>query len=208
MLRSLREWLGRPVVAGDERLGTVEDAVLDGLNWRLRYLVVDLDGRPGLLIPGALSRPRGEEPLRATFSREQVASSPPLPEAGLTRDYETALQEHYEWELPPIDLETNIDDEEETEASEHLRRFGAIRGYTLRAPDGRAGQLDDLIVNDENWALFYMVVDTSSFLEGERQVLLPPTWVEGIADGEIAVELNKETIQKSRLYEPEHLNDE
>lgn len=208
MLGSLKEWLGREVTAGGERLGTVEDAVLDTLNWRLRYLVLDLDGGPALLIPAALSAPAGDAPLRAAPSREQIAGSPPLPEEGLTRDYETALQAHYGWELPPIDLETDIDEEDGAETGEHLHRFETLRGAALRAPDGRAGRLDDFIVNDENWALFYMVVDTSGFLEGERQVLLPPAWVEAIADGEIAVELNKETIRKSRLYEPEHLNDE
>jgi hypothetical protein len=53
-----------------------------------------------------------------------------------------------------------------------------------------------------------MVVGTGGFLEGDRQVLLPPSWVQMIAGGEIVVELSKETIQKSRLYEPERLNDE
>ena len=53
-----------------------------------------------------------------------------------------------------------------------------------------------------------MVVDPTDLFEADRQVLLPPTWVEMIAESEIVVELTKETIQKSRYYEPESLNDE
>lgn len=207
MLRSLSEWLGRPVVAGDEPLGTVEDAVLDVLNWRLRYLVVDLDGRPALLIPRAVTLPEGDQPLQLAISREQLAGSPPIPETGLTDDYETALENHYGWELEQIELETDID-EEGAQATDHLLRFAEIRGHALRAPDGRAGRLEDFVVGDENWALFYMVVGSTGLFEPDRQVLLPPTWVEMIAEGEIAVELSKETIQKSRPYEPENLNDE
>jgi hypothetical protein len=89
-----------------------------------------------------------------------------------------------------------------------LLRFEEIRGHTLRAADGRAGRLDDFVVGDENWALFYMVVGSTGLFEADRQVLLPPTWVEMIAEGEIAVELNKETIHKSRPYQPENLNDD
>ena len=207
MLHSLSEWLGRPVIAGDEPLGTVEDAVLDVLNWRLRYLVVDLNGRPALLIPGALSLPAGEQPLQLSVSREQIAGSPPLPETGLTDDYEAALANHYGWELEPIELETDID-EDGAQATDHLLRFEEIRGHTLRAADGRAGRLDDFVAGDENWALFYMVVGSAGLFEADRQVLLPPTWVERITEDEIAVELSKETIHKSRPYQPEHLNDD
>jgi hypothetical protein len=206
MLRSISDWLGRQVVAGDEPVGVIEDALIDDRNWMLRYLVVYGDDRPFLLIPGALSLPAAEEPLRVSLSREQIAGSPPLPEEAITREYELALHTLFGWEPYELDLETDIEDDT-TGANEHLRRFGAIRGYALRTPDGRAGQLDDFVVNDENWALFYMVVGSGGLFEEEKQVLLPPTWVEVIADGEIAVELSRETIQKSRPYEPEHLND-
>jgi len=203
----MSEWLGRPVTVGDEPLGTVEDAVLDVLNWRLRYLVVDLDGRPVLLTPPALSLPAGDQPLLASLSREQIAGSPPLPEAGLTDEYEAALQTYYGWELAPIELETDIDPDG-AQASDHLLRFAEIRGRALRAADGRAGRLDDFVVGDKNWAIFYMVVGSGGLFEADRQVLLPPTWVEMIAEDEIAVELSKETIQKSRPYEPDNLEDE
>ncbi len=207
MLHSLTEWLGRPITAGDEPLGAVEDAVLDVLNWRLRYLVVDLDGRPALLLPGVLSLPNGDRPLQLAISREQLASSPPIPETGLSDAYETALASHYGWELEQIELETDID-EDGAQATDHLLRFEAIRGHALRAADGHAGRLDDFVVGDKNWALFYMVVGSGGLLEGDRQVLLPPSWVEMIAEGEIAVDLSKETIHKSRPYEPENINDE
>lgn len=207
MLRSVKEILGRPVVAWDGPLGDVEDFLVDTLNWRLRYLQVGAGERPLLLAPAALSWAAAGAPLTVDLSREQIASSPPLPEEPLTREYEQALHEHYGWELYELDLETDADDDEQTGVNRHLRRFGELVGYPLRASDGRAGRLSDLIANDENWALFYMVVGAGGLLEGERHVLLPPTWIELIDDGELIVDLNVETIRKSREYDPERLND-
>jgi hypothetical protein len=208
MLRSVKEVIGRPVTAWDGPLGKVEDVFIDTLNWRLRYLLVGAGDRLVLLGPTALSWPTGEGPLTVDLSREQISTSPPLPELPLTREYETALHDHYGWELYELEMETDVVDDDEAGVNRHLRRFSDMVDYRLRASDGRAGRLSDFIANDENWALFYMVVGTGGLLEGEREILLPPSWIEMIDDGELIVDLNVDTIRKSRVYDPAQLNDE
>jgi hypothetical protein len=208
MLRSVKEIIGRAVTAWDGPLGGVEDVFIDTLNWRVRYLLVGVGDRPVLLAPAVLSWSAGEEPLTVDLSREQLLASPPLPELPLTREYETALHDHYGWELYELEMETDADDDEEAGVNRHLRRFGEMIDFRLRASDGRAGRLSDFIANDENWALFYLVVGTGGLLEGERAILLPPTWIKLIDDGELIVDLNVDTIRKSRVYDPAQLNDE
>jgi hypothetical protein len=208
MLRSVNELLGRPLTAWDGPLGEVEDVLFDALDWRLRYLVAGAGERRLLLVPAAINLPAGDEPLTVDLSREQIDASPPLPDLPLTRSYEAALHDHYGWELYELDLETDASEDEGDAVNRHLRLLSSVVGHTLRANDGRAGRLAGFIVNDENWALFYMVVTLGGLLEGERDVLLPPSWVQQIGDGELVVDLGTEAIRKSRVYDPAHLNDE
>ncbi|MDT8306319.1 MAG: hypothetical protein RRC07_10320 [Anaerolineae bacterium] len=207
MLRSLQELRRRPVTTWDGPLGEVEDILFDELDWRLRYLLVDLGERQTLLVPSAITFPAGDEPLTVDLSREQVLASPPLPGTPLTREDEAALHDHYGWELYDLELETDADDDEGSGVNRHLRRLSSVTGHSLRGSDGRAGELVDFIANDENWALFYMVVRLGGLLEGKKDVLLPPTWIEALEDGDIVVDLTVETIRNSRPYEPEHLDD-
>jgi hypothetical protein len=208
MLRSVNELLGRPVTAWDGPLGEVEDVLFDALDWRLRYLVIGAGKRRLLLVPAAITLPAGDEPLTVDLSREQVEASPPLPEMPMTRAYEAALHDHYGWELYELDLETDASEDQEAAFNRHLRLLSGVLDHNLRANDGRAGRLADFIINDENWALFYMVVTLGGLLEGDRDVLLAPSWVERIGDGEVVVDLGAETIRKSRVYDPARLNDD
>jgi len=42
----------------------------------------------------------------------------------------------------------------------HLRSTAEVRGYYIEAIDGEIGHVEDFIVDDESWAIRYMVVDT------------------------------------------------
>ena len=43
-------------------------------------------------------------------------------------------------------------------------------GYRIRAADGPLGHVEDLLVNDESWAIEGMVVDTRDWLPGGKVV--------------------------------------
>lgn len=48
-----------------------------------------------------------------------------------------------------------------------------LRGREVRGRDGRAGELDDLIIDALRWEVRHLVVDTGNWLRGPR-VLVPP----------------------------------
>lgn len=73
----------------------------------------------------------------------------------------------------------------------------SLRNCEIRARDGSIGKLKDFLVEDEHWAVRYLVIDVGSWLNG-RQVLVSPTAVAGLVPGgEIAVDLTKEQIRSS-----------
>jgi hypothetical protein len=52
----------------------------------------------------------------------------------------------------------------------------ALKGYAIRAQDGRIGSVHDLLFDDSRWTIRWLVVDTGTWLPG-RKVLLHPASV-------------------------------
>lgn len=65
-----------------------------------------------------------------------------------------------------------------------LRSMNSVRGCKVEAVDGILGSICDIFIDDENWNLRYIVVDTGDWLPGKKIVLPPvavlyqPRWVE------------------------------
>ena len=232
MLRSARDFFTLTVIAWDGPLGQIDDFYFDDLEWTIRYLVVQTDewlaGRRVLLSPRAVKDVnREEQELRLDLSREQVAGSPPITSAEpISRRYEEELHEYYNWPLywttlnplglagpdlvrplPPAILPEQHEEEEETDIpadNPHLRSLAEVTGYEVRARDGDAGHVEDVIINSANWAIFYLLIDTGSWLQAGKQVLLAPTWVKEIewAAKWLTVDLSQELIKKSPDFDP------
>ncbi len=62
----------------------------------------------------------------------------------------------------------------------HLRSSEAVKGYHIRASDGDIGHVQGLLVDEETWAIRYIIVDTSNWWLGQ-QVLIAPRWIEGVS---------------------------
>jgi hypothetical protein len=79
-------------------------------------------------------------------------------------------------------------------------------GYTIQARDGALGHVEDFIVDDESWALRYMVVDTRNWWPG-KHVLVPPQWIESVRwpQSSVVVDLLRETIKAGAEYDPSTL---
>ncbi|MBJ7543298.1 PRC-barrel domain-containing protein [Rhodomicrobium udaipurense] len=99
--------------AGDERIGTIEEIMIDCVGGRVAYAVVDFGGFLGI---GRSERPipwsalRYDEDLdafRTSITKEQLENSPPLDdEAFASTDWESRTHEHYTvqpyWSNPSI----------------------------------------------------------------------------------------------------------
>ena len=81
-----------------------------------------------------------------------------------------------------------------------LRNVNDLRGFAIHATDGEIGEVDDLYLDDENWAVRYLVVDTGGWLSG-RKVLISPYAI-GQPDWEgrrLPVNLTKAQVEGSQV---------
>ena len=85
----------------------------------------------------------------------------------------------------------------------HLRSCQAIVGHHIHATDGEIGHVDGMLVDDETWAICYLVVNTSNWWMG-HQVLLAPPWITGVhwSDRSVTVGLSRQAIRDAPAYDP------
>ena len=74
----------------------------------------------------------------------------------------------------------------------------------MNAVDGDIGRVVDLIVDDDDWQLRYLVVDTGHWLPG-RKVLIPLEWAQRISwsESEVIVEMTRQAVEDSPRFHPE-----
>ena len=90
----------------------------------------------------------------------------------------------------------------------HLRSCQAVTGYGLQARDGLLGHVQGFLVDDANWAIRYLVVDTSNWWMGHK-ALISPQWIEEVnwADSTVSVKLTRQAIKDAPRYDPDSLVD-
>ena len=76
-------------------------------------------------------------------------------------------------------------------------------GYHIQATDGEIGHVEDFTVDDRDWSLRFLIVDTRNWLPG-RKVSLSPAWAESInwADQQVAVRVSRAVVKGSPEYNP------
>jgi hypothetical protein len=84
----------------------------------------------------------------------------------------------------------------------HLRSCNAVTGYHIHATNGDIGHVASFLVDDETWAIRYLVIDTSNGWVGHK-VLVAPTWIEGVywSDETVSVGLTRESIKTAPAYD-------
>lgn len=226
MLERLDPLRGWTIESTDGEIGKVNDFLFDDERWAVRYLVVDtgdwLNNRRVLLSPVSFDGiERDRKRLRLNVTRNQVKSTP---EVDLTRPisrrYEATYYNYYGYPVywggsslwgagaQPQDLSRAkpagiLDLSRYSEGEYHLKRVSEVLGFHVRALDGEIGHVDDFLVDDDSWAIRYLLADTSNFLGG-KWVLVSPEWARGVDwNGlTINVDMNKEQVKKSPEYDP------
>lgn len=89
------------------------------------------------------------------------------------------------------------------EGDPHLRSTREVDGYTIQARDGDLGHVADFLIDDESWALRYLVVDTRTWWPG-KQVLITPRWISEVswAEQRVRVDLPRAVIKRAPEYDP------
>lgn len=235
MLISTKELTRYDVEALDGSMGLARDFLFDDEHWVVRYLVIDtgkwLTEQKVLVSPMSLGIPDTDaRKLKVNLNKDQIESAPPLEaQKPVSRQHEEALHSHYGfpyywagtgvWGMTATPGELRRESAaataltvEETGGERHLRSVQEVTGYHIRATDDEVGHVETFILDDESFALRYMVVDTRNWLPG-RKVLIPPAWVEEFdwAENQARVNLTRKEIEESpewdssvpleRLYE-------
>jgi len=78
-----------------------------------------------------------------------------------------------------------------------------ITGYHIHATDGEIGHVEDLMVDDENWAIRFLVVANRNWLPGKK-VILSPRWIKRAqwADSLVYFDLTRESVENSLEFNP------
>jgi hypothetical protein len=220
MQQRLRGMIGFTIRATDGELGKVHEFYFDDATWTIRYMVAEtgswLSGRKALIALVALGKPDWESrTFSVNLSCAQVRNSPDIDtERPVYRQHEEEIHKYYEWpaywqggyggtlgitpyplfEIPSMQESTAMKSKEDP----HLRSTRRVTGYHIHATDGEIGHVEDFIVDDENWALRYLVVDTGHWLPG-RQVLISPQWIKGVnwADSCVYIDRSREAVKNS-----------
>ena len=210
----------------DGEIGKVEEFYFDDRYWTIRYLVANtgnwLTGRQVLISPYALAAASKEEQhIAINLTKKQIEDSPALSsEKPVSRQFEEAYYGYYGWPTywggpymwgayPYL-----IHERDKWKASTHgekawdphLRSTHDVSGYHIEATDGEIGHVEDFIIDDETWAIRYLVIDTRNWWPGKK-VLVSPQWIERVSwsESKVFVNLPRETIKQSPEYTEESL---
>ena len=212
----------------DDQSTAIRYLVVDTGNW--------LPGRRVLLAPAAIGGVDADrEEIITGLTRQQVEDSPGTEaDQPVSRQHEMALHTHYGWEPywamtpvagtlasywgapirpAPSGSEQRVAEEmaarEREQADPHLRSASEVEGYHVAATDGEIGHVEDLLIDDRDWTVNLIGIDTRNWLPG-RKVVISPGWLRGIdwPNRQIEVDLTRDQIKESPAYDPSRAFDE
>jgi len=218
MQNKLKNCVGDSVQAVDGDLGKVSEFYFDDHTWTIRYMIVEtgnwLLSRKVLVSTAALKKPRWESrEFPVNLTRDQVRNSPDIDtQKPVYRQHETELHAYYRWPLyweggyggvlgiTPYPVFENAlvqkTSAAEPKGDPHLRSTRQVTGYKIHATDGEIGHVEDFIIDDENWALRFLVVDTGNWLPGKK-VLISPAWIKSVnwADTSVYLDHTRDSLK-------------
>lgn len=221
-LRRLKNLTGHKLQARDGEIGKLKQIYFDDRRWIVRYFVVQtgnwLIGQEVLIVPATIESVADEtRQLIVNLTCEQISQSPPVDtELPVSLHYEQEYYRYYGWEpywnvdplfdpIPPAPPPNEVEIQKQPEHP-HLRSSEEIVGYRLHAQDGEIGHIEDFVLDDQDWTIRYLEIDTGSWLPGKK-VLLSPAWIREVdlISNEILVNLSQELIKTAPKYDPTKL---
>jgi len=229
MLHNLSDLKGAVISATDGNIGEVKDFYFDDESWTVRYLVVDtgnwLPGRKVLLSPISLGKVNHlDQSVEVNLTKEQIKESPGIDaDKPVSRQYEMSYFDYYGypyyWAGPytwgpaaypaPMPMASRTRDEieeaktrEQESSDPHLHSANEVVGYYIQATDGDIGHVEEFVLDDEDWVIRYMVVDTRNWWPGKK-VVVAPEWIERASwnDSRVYVNLSRGNIEQAPEYD-------
>ena len=230
MLRRVKDFENYILRARDVDIGKAKEFLFDDHEWTVRYMVAEtggwIDGRKVLISPHALNPAIGyDHVFPIDLTKEQIENSPSLEsDQPVSRQFELEYYGYYGWPYygdgnylwgaspflwgwnEPL-AEERTPSTREASWDPNLRSTNEVSGYHVHALDGEVGHVEDFIIDEDNWTIRYLILDTKNWWPG-RRVLVSPQWIKEVSWGEskVFVDLSKAAIEESPEYSAETLN--
>lgn len=207
----------------DDRIWAIRYLVVKTGNW--------LSQRKVLISPQELLQPDWEnEQFPVNLTKEKIENSPDIDtDRPVSLQHEQKLYAHYNWdefwgadpdehgagifgampsELYNNEMESTYSDTTDTtdtssdQYDQHLRSTENVAGYHIHATDGEIGKVVDYIVDDTNWKIKFLVVETGSWLDS-RKVLLANQWIKEVSweNATVIVDITTEAVGDSPEFD-------
>jgi hypothetical protein len=232
MLRNASVINGYAIAASDGRLGTVSDFLFDDASWLVRWMIVDtgkwLSGRKVLLPPAVLGHvDSSEREFGIGLTMQQIEDSPDIDtDRPVSRQIETNIYDYYGWQpywssgllmggydygngaraVSPVPesrlLAEDIAAAQRSNDNPNLRSIEAVIGYHIHASDGEIGHVEDFLIEDVDWSIKYLVVNTQNWWPGKR-VLISPRSAQEIdwTDNLVNLNVDRQRVKDSPTYD-------
>ncbi len=226
MLRQAKDLTGYKLGARDGEIGKVKEFYFDDKSWAVRYLVADtgdwLSERRVLISPYALDpASEDEKVIPVDLTRKQIENCPRLDaDKPVSRQYEMQYLPYFGWPAywggPDIWGGAAYPDRGQggwsepsirTEGNDpHLRSTLDVTGHTIQAQNGEIGHVEDFVIDDQTWAIRYLIVDTQNWWPGKK-VLISTQWIERISweQSKVFINLTRQNIKQGPEYTEEAL---
>lgn len=230
MLQSVTKLFEDKLGASDGEIGHVKDFYFDDQNWAVRYLVADtgswMPGRLVLISPHALGTLyQAGRILLVNLTRHEIENSPLIEShKPVSRQYEEEYHRYYGWPfywqgdqlwgMSAFPIASSPSGRSTSKRSTakggkrksgdpHLRSAKAIIGYHIQATDEVFGHVTDFVLDDKDWTIRQVVIDTGHWLQGKR-VMISPSQINRIAwdESKVYVDLTKEAVLGSPVFDP------
>lgn len=208
MLTSVKNLMSYHVNAVNDELGHIKDVLFDDKQWTIRYLSVDTRrwmplSEKVLITPIAIDQIDNEkECINLILDKDTISRCPPLSShKPISQEYEETLFDFfgygYYWnglglwgnfESPePLKIQQDqpLNDDNGSEASTEdtpgdykLLSAKEINHYDVVEMDGMKGHIHDFILDQKDYSIAYLVIDTRNWLPGGKKVLISPHFVE------------------------------
>jgi len=193
----------------DGEIGKVKQFYFDDKHWTVRYLVVDtgnwLAERQVLISPYSLGTiDKEKQRIKINLTKQQIENSPPLEnDKPVSQQFEEGYHEYFGlplysagphvWGFSPNIVHDRENRDQSNQGGKpwdpHLRSTSEVSGYHIQSLDDEVGHIDDFLIDEETWAIRYLIVDTRNWLSGIK-VLISTRWIERVSWNESKVFVN------------------
>jgi hypothetical protein len=170
---------------------------------------------------------KGQE-VSVKLTKQQVKESPEIDtDRPVSRQMETNVYDYYGWSpywgsgfymggygympssgaaSPYLGARRRDEEIAEAQASRddaHLRSVETVTGYHIHASDGEIGHVEDFLVDDADWSIHYLIVDTRNWWPG-KNVLISPRSAREIdwTDKLVNLDVDRQRVKDGPAYDP------